>query len=338
MILPASHIALSIVWMCGHHAAMTDAYGDDPQWPPPLQAAPREFDAWSKSQLLIEQAESTPTEPLYHYTGEASLRGILERQRLWCFSHLHQTDPTEFEYALAAARRVIREVGDSTDFFTRHFCACLGDMLETNGLAGPFDFYLFSLSRHRDHDRQWREYGQGGRGFAIGFGASLFQPDRDDLYEEANKNIHIGRVIYGDDATSARHRLAISRAADITSRIGTANHELVRGVRPSSYLAAMARELLASQLIWNCLTAKHERYADEREVRGIIMNVKAKFDPFRLVHDGRNYVEHEMPLKAPGSIAEILVWPNAPSGVEAAVSRFLQAEGYPEIPVRRSPT
>jgi hypothetical protein len=36
----------------------------------------------------------------------------------------------------------------------------------------------------------------------------------------------------------------------------------------------MAHELFASQLIWNCLTAKEERFADEREVRGIIMNVR----------------------------------------------------------------
>ena len=56
--------------------------------PPALMAAPREFDAWSKQQLLVEQDESTPVEPLYHYTGEASLRGILSSQKLWCFSHL----------------------------------------------------------------------------------------------------------------------------------------------------------------------------------------------------------------------------------------------------------
>jgi hypothetical protein len=61
--------------------------------PPELLAALNEFDAWSRDQLLVEQVQSTPTTPLYHYTGAPGLRGILVGQKLWCFSHLQQTDP-----------------------------------------------------------------------------------------------------------------------------------------------------------------------------------------------------------------------------------------------------
>ncbi len=315
---------------------MSDSAEDDLGLPPKLLAAVTEFTAWSQAQLLVEQSASTPTEPLYHYTREPSLRGILGGQKMWCFSHQHQSDPTEFEYALAVARQVIQEIGQSDDFFTKHFTACLQDLLDTNKLSGPFDFYLFSLSRHRDHGTQWDAFGDKGRGFAIGFAPSLFQPDRNELYEEANKNLHIGRVIYGDIETAARHRLATAKAAEITSRIGSANTELVRQVRPSHYLVTMARELLASQLIWNCLTAKDITYADEGEVRGIIMNVTNKFDPWRREFDGRPYVEHEMALKQPGAIAEILVGPNAPVESEQMIRDLLRAESYPEIPVLRS--
>jgi hypothetical protein len=303
---------------------------------PPLAAAPREFDSWSRERLLVEQRESTPTGPLYHYTRDASLRAILGGQQLRHFSHLHQSDKTEFEYALAIARRVIQDIGASDDFFTRHFCACLDDMLEVNSLAGPFEFYLFSYSRHRDHGPQWLAYGDGGRGVAVGFAASLFQPNKDDLYEEANRNLHIGRVLYGDEATVARHRLTIEHAAEITSRIGQAHVGAVREAPPSHYFAAMARELLASQLVWNCLTAKHECYADEREVRGIIMNVKAKFDPWRRTHDGRQYVEHTLEMKAPGAISEIIVGPLAPASAEEDLLSFLREQDYPAIAVVRS--
>jgi hypothetical protein len=37
--------------------------------PPELLVAPQEFDVWSQAQLLIEQSQSTPSEPVYHYTG-----------------------------------------------------------------------------------------------------------------------------------------------------------------------------------------------------------------------------------------------------------------------------
>jgi DUF2971 family protein len=306
---------------------------DELSLPPALLEAPRLFTAWSRERMLVEQNESTPTSPLYHFTLEEGLRGILTCQRPWFFSHLQQSDKREFEYALAVARDVLREVGETDDFLVRSFCACVDDMIETSGLASPFEFYLLSLSSHRDHPPQWDQYGDRGRGYAIGFAPSLFQPDRD----EANKNLHIGRVIYGDADTATRHRLTIASAAEITSRIGNAHPDLVRQARCSHYLATMAREMLASQLIWNCLTAKEQRFADERETRGVILNLRAKFDPYRRMINGRNYVEHEMPLKAAGAISEILIGPNAPTDAEDRVKSLLNAEGYSSvIPVVRS--
>jgi hypothetical protein len=142
--------------------------------PPELAAAVQEFVAWSQEQLVAEQVGSTPTEPVYHYTGEVALKGILSHQHLWCFSHLHQWDKTEFAYSVGVARRVIREVGLSNDFFRRHFCGCLDDLLDNNSLTDTFEFYMSSLSRHRDDSQQLTECGHAGRGFAIGFAPTLF--------------------------------------------------------------------------------------------------------------------------------------------------------------------
>jgi hypothetical protein len=305
--------------------------------PPKLQAATREFVEWSQAQLLVEQSESTPSEPLFHYTGENALRGILATQRLWCFSHLCQRDRTEFAYSLAVARRVIKQVGQTEDFFAHHFCSCLDDLLETNSLVDRFEFYLFSLSRHRDDNRQWADYGQNGRGFAIGFAPVLFQPDQTELNEQANENLHVGRVIYGDGPTEGRHRRVIECAAEITSRIANANLDAVNMARPVSYLTAMAKEVIASQLVWNCLTAKSIGHENEREVRYLLLNVPGKFDAHRRSFNGKYYVEAPLPLKKSGSIVEILAGPLAPPDAEAKVAEILKVNGYPEdIPVVRS--
>ncbi len=200
--------------------------------PPELQAAMQEYVEWSQAQLLVEQNESTPTEPLYHYTSERALRGILANQQLWCFGYLHQRDRTEFAYSLGIARRAIKKVGQTDDWFSHHFCGCLDDLLETNSLVDTFEFYMFSLSLHRDDKQQWVEYGDKSRGFAIGFAPALFQPDRTELNEQANENLHVGRVIYGDEPTQERHLRVIKRAAEITSRYGNANPAAVKGARP----------------------------------------------------------------------------------------------------------
>jgi hypothetical protein len=108
-------------------------------------------------------------------------------------------------------------------------------------------------------------------------------------------------------------------------------------VKPTEYFSAVAREVIASQLIWNCLTAKHESFSNEREVRYIIMGVTSKFDPYRKHFNGKAYIETPLPLKAAGNIMEILVGPSAPSGAEAMIKTFLKANGYSEaIPVRHS--
>ena len=126
-----------------------------------------------------------------------------------------------FEYALGVTMEVLRRQNASDDFFKHHYAECVIDMLQVNRLSGPFEFYLFSVSRHRDHGPQWAAYGHAGTGYAIGLSPALFQPDKDDLYDDANKNLHIGRFVYGHEATAKRHELAIQAAADLTSRRAT---------------------------------------------------------------------------------------------------------------------
>ena len=304
--------------------------------PPELAAAAHEFVAWSQEQLLAEQDVSTPKAPLYHYTGEAALKGILTNERIWCFSHLHQRDKTEFAYSLAIARQQIKEIGRSANFFVHHFCGCLDDLLENNSLTDTFEFYMFSLSRHRDDPQQWAEYGHAGRGFAIGLTPALFLPNENELKEQANENLHVGRVVYGDEATEARHRHAIERAAEITSRYANANPDAVRRVRPVPYLRSIVNEFIASQLIWNCLTAKSLRYENEREVRYVLLNLRGKFDAHRKQFDGKNYIEATLPLRQSGNVVEILVGPSAAEGAEDKLREFLQAQGYLAVPVERS--
>jgi hypothetical protein len=190
----------------------------DPSLPAPLADAVAEFEAWMLGELLADQTHGTPRGPLYHYTGEAALRGILEHQKLWCFLHSQQSDDREVRYSLEIARRVIRQEALHRDPSVKSLLLGLDGILGSNPMGERFDFYFFSLSRHRDDAGQWDEYGDKRKGFAIGFSPALFQPDREELAPCPNKNVFVSEVIYGRDATRARHRRSVRMSMPLQIR------------------------------------------------------------------------------------------------------------------------
>lgn len=101
-----------------------------------------------QAELLDNQSRSTPKAPLFHYTGEAALRGILEHRRPWCFSHSQQSDDTEVRYSFEIAQRVIRDEIERGHPAVKSILTGLVDILATNPMGETFDFYFFSLSSH----------------------------------------------------------------------------------------------------------------------------------------------------------------------------------------------
>jgi Protein of unknown function (DUF2971) len=305
--------------------------------PLPLEAAPQRFGEWSDAQLLREQDEVTPTIPLFHYTGREALEGILRNRYLWCFRHDEQDDEEEFQYSLGVARAELDRVTTHGEEFGKEFAACVTDLINQNVLTDRFNFYLFSVSQNRDSELQWKEYGHYSTGFSIGFAPKLFLPDKLTLSPVANENAHVGRVVYGDSKTSYRHRKVIERVAEITHQVAAKNRRLLR--RESvhvDYINAMAKEYIARQLIWRCLTAKRSRWEHQSEVRFVVMNQPKNFDGLEKAHGGRRYITYALPLADPDSIAEIMIGSAAPGDAETWLQQLLNDLGYSGVPVTRS--
>jgi hypothetical protein len=309
----------------------------DYKLPAPLEVALRSFGKWSDEQLLREQG-ATPVAPLYHYTGREALKGILENRHLWCFSHAQQDDKDEFAYSLDVARRELNRVAMHADEFAKEFCICVDDLIAKNDLTNVFNVYLFSMSLNRDSALQWKEYGHDCTGFSIGFAPKLFFADQPTLSPRANENAHVGRVVYGDEKTTYLHRKVIERAAEITYRVAVANRDLLRPEAVhSNYINAMAKEYIARQLVWRCITAKRIRWKHQSEVRFGILNQSKNFGGLTKTHtDGRTYITYTLPLLDAGSITEIMIGRTAPSDAEQWVRELLGKLGYPTIPITGS--
>ncbi|HEX4106264.1 MAG TPA: DUF2971 domain-containing protein [Rhizomicrobium sp.] len=318
---------------------MTHALDDDPALPQELWPAADEIRNWIGTLLLADQKATEQQQPLYHYTDETALKSILAKEEIWCFSHLHQTDKSEFSYSLDIARETLQEIRRSDDWFEKYFAICVLDLVENNSFTEAFEFYLFSASRHRDDDQQWQTFGKNGHGYAIGLGPTLFRADQTELSALANENKFVGNVLYGEEAIRARHESVFRSAAKIVSKFERENKDLVRRFSPAVYLAGMAKEVIAGQLIWNCLTGKNRKFQSEQEVRFLILGVPSRFESLRREHASRKYVTSALPLKTEGSVTEIIVGINTPSGSEKMMSDYLAEQGYAyRIPLIRSGT
>ncbi len=276
--------------------------------PAELEAALLEFAQWSDAHLSAEETATTPTSPLYHYTRAPNLEKILESQRLWCFSHADQSDKKEF------------------------------DLIQRHDLTKVFSFYLFSLSESRDLESQWDKYAEKGTGYQLGFAPRLFLPT-EPLSPHAERNAHVGKLIYGNAESSLAHREVLDKAAEIVSRIGMAHAGAIFASKRvhGDYINGMAKEVIARQLIWRSVVSKRECFRPEAERRFVIMNLQSRLvGKAQTLADGRSYVPYCIPLAEPGNLVEVLIGPNAAADAKDYVVKLLDRLGYKGAAVSRS--
>ncbi|MGC2602252.1 MAG: DUF2971 domain-containing protein [Rhodomicrobium sp.] len=308
--------------------------------PPALQDAVDKFNTWAEAHLQSEQDKGTIEDALYHYTDGRGLKGIIESGQIWFTGYRHLNDPSELFHGIDMARDVARGMANGADGRVRLFLETFADMFRQQNFEKTLEFFIASFSRERDDLGQWRAYADNGRGLAIGFSPRLFrvvnEPAEGRLPEFA------GPIVYKVDEVLARHAAPLEEAARIFLETVEANADLVSDKAIGfPFMQAFARDVMASPLIWNCLTSKHPAYAHEREVRLVIMGTPEKLSPHVKTRLRGSeivpYIAHAMPLREPHHIAEIVVGPAAPQGAERDVSTMIRSLGVEvDFPVGRS--
>jgi hypothetical protein len=147
-----------------------------------------------------------------------------------------------------------------------------------------------------------------------------------------NEKIGVYPVEYGSARAQKRHSEIIKKAAGIFEDTVNRHTQLLQDnavalVFTDNYI----REVMV-QLIFVCVTSKHEAYEHEREVRLMMLGLRTKFEPFietRVRNDELiAFVRHPMPLiKEPGSIFEIVMGPCVGIDAEDAVRSLLKSAG-----------
>ncbi|PIQ42807.1 MAG: hypothetical protein COV52_06040 [Gammaproteobacteria bacterium CG11_big_fil_rev_8_21_14_0_20_46_22] len=107
-------------------------------------------------------------EIIYHYTSLAGLKGIVESSTLWLTDFHHLNDPTEIRYGISA---FANHLFPNSHEDRINFIATQDEALKEK------PFYTASFSEQQNYLPAWREYGDDGLGFSIGFSRQALEKE-----------------------------------------------------------------------------------------------------------------------------------------------------------------
>jgi hypothetical protein len=296
--------------------------------PDVLEGAAQDYVKWANKYLLVLEKRTTITQTLYRYTDANGLKGIIENDEIWFTDYRYLNDPSELRHGIHLAHETIKaKLAKAKAVNANFLCEMMADLFTAENFSDHLKFFIASFSRDRDELGQWRAYAGNGRGFAIGISKTMFAPT-DPINKDPLMNMVAGPVLYRDAVTKKRHAVAVDEVISIFEKATRyARKHLVQKDIFLGFSDRLAKETLASPLIWHCLTCKNPSYSRENEVRAIILGSQTAFKgkvPVR-IRKGEvvPYIKRPMGLRKANNVVEIVVGPAAPMGAEDGVRTLL---------------
>jgi hypothetical protein len=116
-----------------------------------------------------------PSDPLYHYTSQKGLLGIIKEKKIWATHYRYLNDTQEFLQAKGLVRAEIEKRYKSASSESRSVLEALRSAVDgwgkdnENWRVENRNGYVASFSEDKDSLSQWRAYGGQTSGFALGF-------------------------------------------------------------------------------------------------------------------------------------------------------------------------
>ncbi|WP_133502011.1 DUF2971 domain-containing protein [Cognatilysobacter terrigena] len=206
--------------------------------------------------LIHERSEPRPPATLWHYTSAAGLKGILETKTIRLSNAAFLNDKTEQWLGKAlfieAATGRSGHVSDSIERVLK--AACQPFYKQATSSDRLSDVYTASFSVHADSLPQWRAYGRGEDGYALGFDTSkLIDEKRSHSRVE---NLWLSKCFYKPDS----HRKLVNRLIELCDEAFIAH-----AGGPDE-----AAEAAAGAAAWLSAFLKNAHYKDEGEWRLVL--------------------------------------------------------------------
>ena len=211
--------------------------------------------------LLLRSVE--PAERLWHYTDTLGLEGIIRNRSIRLSHPGFLNDPSELQYADSVYSDMLRLVGGVQGGLEEKFVAGFREYEKTERFDPPF---VASFCEDHDHLELWRQYGDDGNGFALGFRMRELQEIAKRQLEKVGISdwIYIYRTLYDKNE---QHDLA-SKILNFTLGKYRKIHESGKGDNASAIEVVYGSLRTAFDFFIPFL--KHPCYANERENRLVL--------------------------------------------------------------------
>ncbi len=262
--------------------------------------------------------------PLWHYTNEAGLHGILTSRLIRATAFEGLNDRTEItigqELVQQAAQALERSNAGNLALlwksFLRHY--------ENRRLTDVARVFVSSLCQNGDGLPMWREYGGRSAGYAIGFESLPFE----NLEAAPNAPLAAAVVKMRYDRAAL-----IAHFGEVLGALGEEIHRWCsENVHEADALWSRGLAILLRRAASLTITAKHHSFADEREWRVLAVAMPNADDVIKQPPSlgARAYVE--LPLVEGDarllSLRGIRLGPLATSGQGEELVKLLDSLGY----------
>ncbi len=262
----------------------------------------------------------TTDRPLYHYTSQEGLMGILRDGWIWATHILHLNDYSEYVHALEITKSIAESRIKTAEGGHRVYYS--GVLAATSALiaARPTETYVAAFCEEKDAMTLWRSYCPENGGYAFGF----------DWRKNTDDRIVLGKCIYNDDDKRSvlEEQLdgcEVMDAQKVRDAFAARNDPIDDGTSDEH-----ARALgFSAELNFAAAFFKHSSFEDEREWRAVLhqrtdWSVKELFRPGRtqlIRYSTISLVEGEvLPVQ------DIVVGPTPyPEPAALAVRRYVRA-------------
>ena len=292
---------------------------------------------WMQRHAVVPQAP-----PLFHYTGAAAIRGILQSGRLWASGAQYMNDWMEVVYGYDIIMNGLRELVEKNKVLSRARAVFQDVLRLMESPESPFiDAYFVAFCEKGNLLSQWRAYA-GTQGFAIEFDPLVIDRELTLTTHAPARNLRLAKIEYDPRQQAKNFRELIEELC------ATIEGTRSGGDSVSPELVEFTRMVLSA---W-AATVKHPGFEEEQEWRVIfqpLITAEEKYlstSEFVVRLEGLEFVTHVefMPdAKVLGKrghllpIKSIVCGPNVTMRTtNRALEILLRNNGYEGVEIKRS--